>query len=101
MNTLTPADIDEHLTPELTQYIEAELASGRYASAGEIIVRALTLLKSGEDDYVRWQTEVRERLKQLDAGDGIVIDGLDELDEFFENVNERGLHRYEARKNGE
>jgi antitoxin ParD1/3/4 len=44
------------LTPEHEQFIEALVASGRFASAGEVMVHALRLMQEGEERRERFVT---------------------------------------------
>ncbi len=71
-----------HLTPELRELVEKEVASGLYASASEVIREGLRLF--AEDR--RWRHEVRGKIaagvaqakaKELLAGD-VVAERLEE-----------------------
>ncbi len=62
------------LQPEHEKFIQAQLATGRYASALEVISEALQLLeKRNEYDY--WVEKIRAEIDmaagQLDQGQGI------------------------------
>jgi antitoxin ParD1/3/4 len=62
------------LKPELTEFIQQEILTGRYASPEEAIEAALNLLKS-KHHTDRLATELREKIDraatQLDRGDGL------------------------------
>lgn len=79
------------LKPELTEFIQQEILTGKYASLEEAIEAALNLLKSKSDTdqaelalRERLATELREKIDsaatQLDRGEGLngdtVIAGL-------------------------
>lgn len=53
------------LSPEMERYVEEQLASGRYASADELIAEALILLRSAERELAASQDDLRS---EVDAG---------------------------------
>ncbi len=55
------------LTPELEKIVAEQVASGRYASASEVIREALRLLDE-RDQLNQLREDVRRGLKQLDQG---------------------------------
>ncbi len=63
------------LKPELEQIIEAQIATGRYNDAEEVISKALKLLLEWEQGYQQWVEETRQKvevaIEQLDRGEGI------------------------------
>lgn len=63
------------LKPELEQIIEAQIATGRYSNAEEVISKALTLLLEWDKGYQHWVEETRQKvevaIEQLDRGEGI------------------------------
>ncbi len=74
------------LKPELEKIIQAQIATGKYADAEEVISKALKLLLEWEKGYQQWVEETRQKvdvaIEQLDRGEGIdgevVIDKLRE-----------------------
>jgi antitoxin ParD1/3/4 len=63
------------LTPELENWVDEKVRSGRYASASEVIREALRLLEVDEAAKRRRLISVRQKidhgLDQLDRGKGI------------------------------
>jgi antitoxin ParD1/3/4 len=63
------------LTPELEDFIQAKVKSGRYNSASEVIREALRLLddqdKTRAAQLEEFRAEVDRRLASLDRGEGI------------------------------
>lgn len=63
------------LKPELEQIIEAQIATGRYSDAEEVIGKALKLLLEWDEGYQNWVEETRQKvevgIEQLDRGEGI------------------------------
>ena len=68
------------LKPEQEKFIEAQVTSGRYPSAEEVIAAALALLANSSESkesntYQEWVEETRPKvatgIAQLDRGEGI------------------------------
>jgi len=75
--------VNVHLTPELKKLVEEEVASGRYASATDVIQEALRLF----EDERRWRAEVRQSIADgvAQANAGELVDG----DEAFDRLRKR------------
>jgi antitoxin ParD1/3/4 len=62
------------LQPDQEQFIQAQLDTGRYGNAAEVIAEALRLLEK-RNHYDRWVEEVRCKIdvaaEQLDRGEGV------------------------------
>jgi antitoxin ParD1/3/4 len=86
------------LKPEQEKFIEAQVTSGRYPSAEEVIAAALALIADRSDPkesntYQKWVEETRPKvatgIAQLDRGEG--IDGetvIARLQEKFRKIRE-------------
>jgi antitoxin ParD1/3/4 len=65
------------LRPEHEQFIQTQLASGRYANVDEVLAQAFQLLETWQQDYDEWLTITRQKvaigLQQIERGE--VIDG--------------------------
>lgn len=63
------------LTPELETWINANVVSGRYSSASEVVREALRLLEEHDaaraDQLAGFQEEVGRRLASLDRGESV------------------------------
>ncbi|BCL33946.1 type II toxin-antitoxin system ParD family antitoxin [Nostoc sp. MS1] len=64
-----------HIRPELEKIIQAQIATGRYDTAENVISKALKLLLEWDKGYQEWVNETKEKvdiaIKQLDRGEGI------------------------------
>jgi antitoxin ParD1/3/4 len=62
------------LQPEQEQFIQTQLAKGRYSNATEVIAEALQLLEK-RNHYDRWVEELRNKIDiaatELDRGEGL------------------------------
>lgn len=89
------------LKPEHEQFIQSQVASGKFANQEEVIDIAFRLLKKLQGEYEQWIEETRNKIDigiaELDGGEGLdgeaVVAGI--LERFKqarqENVEARGL----------
>ncbi|NQU19759.1 MAG: type II toxin-antitoxin system ParD family antitoxin [Candidatus Nealsonbacteria bacterium] len=83
------------LPPEIQQYVEQVVATGRYESAEQVVREAFRLLQEQDRAFASLQTDVKKGFDQLERGEGIELDDQG-LREFFDDVQARGKGRYEA-----
>ncbi|MDZ7958445.1 MAG: type II toxin-antitoxin system ParD family antitoxin [Aulosira sp. DedQUE10] len=64
-----------NLKPEHEQLIRAQIASGRFTNADEVIGTALKLLEKLNDEYIQWVEETRQKVEvaiaEIDRGEGL------------------------------
>ncbi|MBY9063352.1 type II toxin-antitoxin system ParD family antitoxin [Sphingomonas yunnanensis] len=60
----SPSSLNVSLTPELCEWISAQVASGRYRSASEVVRNALRALQEQQRDRAVDQTLVQARVGQ-------------------------------------
>jgi antitoxin ParD1/3/4 len=87
------------IPPELQQFVDQELASGRYKAAEEVICAGLRLLR--EQKLYELRGEIQRGLDQLDRGEGIELEDESALRGFFEDIKTRGRQRLEAEQAGQ
>jgi len=79
------------LTPELEQFIDNQLESGKYASADEVILAGLRLLEEQERIYkgrfAELQREIRLGMEAAEQGE--VIDGETVFRELQQKLQQR------------
>jgi len=73
-----------NLTDHFDRFIEAEVGSGRYGNASEVVREGLRLMerrKQEERARLKWlRGAVREGLDQIDRGQGLEFRSLDQLE---------------------
>lgn len=76
------------LTPELEQFVQEKVKSGKYLSASEVFQEALRLLQ--EKDQIRQlrleklRKEIAIGIEQADRGE--VVDGKEVINELYEKI---------------
>ncbi len=81
------------LKPEHEQFIQAQIASGKFTNADEVIDVAFQLLEKLNSEYVQWVEETRQKvdvaIAEIERGE--VLDGesvVIEILEKFQKVRE-------------
>src|ERR1700676_1180929 len=81
-----------NLTDRLDHFIEAEVSTGRYGNASEVVRDGLRLLerrKREEQAKLKWlRGAVKEGLDQIDRGEGIEFSSLRELARHIDQLGE-------------
>jgi putative addiction module CopG family antidote len=74
------------IPPELTPFVEHQVASGRYHSPDEVIAAGLRLLQDREAQLEALRNELRPAIEELDRGGGIQLRSDEELGRFFQQL---------------
>ncbi len=80
------------LSPENEQFLHDVLQSGTFHHRREVFDEAFELLKR-RLDLIR---HIDEGTRQLQAGEGIVLEGEGQLRAYFDEIHAEGMKRYEA-----
>ena len=79
-----------NLTDHFDRFIEAEVGSGRYGNASEVVRDGLRLMerrKQEERAKLKWlRGAVREGLDQIDRGEGLEFHSMDELEQQIDQL---------------
>jgi putative addiction module CopG family antidote len=70
------------LTPEQVQFVESSVASGRYPTQTAVVADALRLLQQRDE----LRQAVQLGFDEIERGEAIEIDTVEELFEFFEGI---------------
>jgi putative addiction module CopG family antidote len=73
------------LPADLEQFMEQELAAGKYASREELVAEAVRLLREREHRVNELREEILPALERLDRGEGEPLDA--------EDIKARGMKR--------
>jgi len=88
------------LPPELGQFVENEISSGRFGSEDEVICEAIRLLRALNMRKLRKQ--LRVGIEQIEKGEETVIEGDEQLAAFFDEIeNEVHCELASAREQAE
>lgn len=88
------------IPPDIEQYVQQSLATGRYESAEDVIREAFRLLQTQERQFDALRADVKAGFDQLQRGEGIELDDAG-LRELFDDIQARGRQRYQAARKDE
>ena len=81
-----------NLTDHFDRFIEDGITSGRFSNASEIVGEALRILEEREQEdqaKLEWlRAAAKEGFDQLDRGEGIKFESMDDLDAFIDEIHE-------------
>ena len=81
-----------NLTDHLDRFVEAEVGSGRYGNASEVVREGLRLMerrKQEEQAKLKWlRGAVRHGLDEIDRGEGVEFASLDRLEILVDQIGE-------------
>jgi antitoxin ParD1/3/4 len=86
------------IPPEIEQYLDEAVRTGRYTSGDQAVREAFRLLRDHDRQVDALRADVKAGFDQLDRGEAIELDDAG-LRQFLDDVQSRGRHRYESAKN--
>ncbi len=90
---MSTAPLSSALPPDLQQFVQEQLAAGKYESASEIVCDAVRLLRDRE----QLRLEIERGIKQLESGEFVEINSDAELQFFFDDIEVRSQQRLAAK----
>jgi antitoxin ParD1/3/4 len=88
--------VNVSLTPELEDFVQEKVKTGRYNSASEVVREALRLLEDHEKARAvqldEFRAEINRRLASLDRGEGLDGEGV------FSRLRQKSEERRKKRK---
>ena len=82
---------------DLEPFVQQQVATGQYASADEVVVAGLQVLRELKRRQEEFREQVQLGVDELDRGEGTKVAASD-LRAFFDDIQARGRQRYEASK---
>jgi putative addiction module CopG family antidote len=79
--------MDTSLPPDVQQFVTQELAAGRYRSETELVINAVRRLRDDDDNLQRFKNQLREELAAIERGEGIVLNGDEELGAYLDQID--------------
>ena len=79
------------IPPELEPFVEAELASGAFASEAELIAKALELYRQMKKRHEELRTEVGRSLDEAKRGDVAELDVEQVIARGYERLAQEGI----------
>jgi antitoxin ParD1/3/4 len=85
------------LTVHFDRFVESEIASGRFKDASEVLLAGLRLLeqhsRENEEKVAALRGLAAEAFAAIDRGEGIGIDGEEELAKHIARIGRRAVRR--------
>ena len=81
------------LPPDLEQFVQDQLAQGKYRSASEVMCDAVRLLREREERLAALRSDIELGIVQIDHGEFIELETDDDIDMFFNDVEARAGQR--------
>jgi putative addiction module CopG family antidote len=78
--------LDSSFPPDLAQFVQQELASGKYQSEQELLHAAVRAMRDQEANLQRFRAGLRQRLDEIERGEVIELVGDDALRDFFAEI---------------
>ena len=79
-----------NLTEHFDRFVEAEVESGRYSSASEVVREGLRLIENRKREdkaKLQWlRAAVKEGMEQIHRGEGVEFGSLRDLDEHLDQL---------------
>ncbi len=78
---------------DVAQFIEQEIASGRYRSEDELVVDAVRVLRELKQRHHRLCNDIQKGIREIEQGQEIELESEAELQQFLNQVKAEGRTR--------
>jgi antitoxin ParD1/3/4 len=93
-----------NLTDHFDRFIEAEVGSGRFGNASEVVREGLRLMERRKQEdraKLQWlRGAVKQGLDEIDRGEGMEFASMDELEDVIDRISEDALAAARKGKRG-
>jgi Arc/MetJ-type ribon-helix-helix transcriptional regulator len=72
--------------PDVQHFVDQKLAAGCYPTEHELLVEAIRNLRDDEAAVTQFRAQLQDRLAALDRGEGVTLDGDEDLASFFAQI---------------
>lgn len=86
------------LPADLSQFVESEVAAGRYSSPDEVVHTALRLLKEQLEEWRRLKADIDAGFEEIERGEGIHISDEATRKALIEAIKQEGQQLLAARE---
>ena len=86
------------IPPECEKFAADAVASGKYRSEEELVFTALRLLEQRERRLDALREDIQVGLRELDQGQGILINSNEAEQAFFDDIKARGRQHLDAER---
>lgn len=83
----------EFYPPDLQAFVQQKIASGAFRSADEFAIEAAALYRDMDCRREELKAKIAEATAELDRGEGILLEGEEQLRAFFEELKLEGRRR--------
>lgn len=94
---MSSASTPPALPPDLQQFVQDQLAAGKYQSASDVVCDAVRLLRERELRLEALRHEIDRGIRQIDSGEYVEIESEAALQKFFDDIEARGQQRLSAK----
>jgi antitoxin ParD1/3/4 len=98
MSQTIPPVVPFGLPSDLAQFVQQQVATGRYQSEADVVTHGVRLLQEREKKLEELRREVLPAFEGLDRGEGIVLKDNEALRDFMDDVKKRGKERLAAKR---
>jgi antitoxin ParD1/3/4 len=86
------------LPPDLSSFVEQQVASGAFRTADEVVVAGLRLMQDRERKLAELRAMIQEGMDDFERGDYIELTTPEEYKAFAEDICARGMERLAQRE---
>jgi putative addiction module CopG family antidote len=75
------------LPDDLRQFVDEQLAAGRYDSETDLLTEAVRRLRDQREHFRQLKSQITEEISRIERGEGVVLNSTEELGEFLDAID--------------